>query len=70
MRYVTLNLLGYYMARIIAGTVTSDVGQSAATWAVAITADDANDALAVTVTGAAGVSVRWHAVVQGSEVVY
>lgn len=36
----------------------------AAAWAVAVTADDANNALAVTVTGAAGATIRWLAVVQ------
>jgi hypothetical protein len=50
------------------GVDQKDAG--AAAWVVVITADDANDALAVTVTGAAGVAIRWHAVVPGSEVVY
>ena len=32
--------------------------------------DGGHDAPAVTVTGAAGVAIRWYAVVQGSEGVY
>jgi hypothetical protein len=51
------------------GVDQKDAG--AAVWAVAITADDANDVPAVVVvTRPAGTNIRWHAVVQTSEVGY
>jgi hypothetical protein len=37
---------------------------------VAITADDTNDALAITVTGIAGETWRWCAVISGVEIAY
>ena len=70
-RVVVKNVAG--VVSLVGSVETVGVDQKdagAAAWAVAITADDANDASAVTVTGAAGVNIRWHAVVQGSEVVY
>ena len=70
-RVVVKNVAG--VVSLVGSVETVGVDQKdagAAAWAVAITADDANDALAVTVTGVAGAAIRWHAVVQGSEVVY
>jgi hypothetical protein len=39
-------------------------------WSVAVSADTTNDALAITVTGAASTDIRWVATAQTSEVVY
>jgi hypothetical protein len=40
---------------------------SAAGWNVTVTADNTNDSLKITVTGAASTTIRWHAVVRTSE---
>jgi len=39
-------------------------------WAVAVSADTTNGALAVTVTGVASTNIRWVATIQTSEVTY
>ena len=57
----------------LVGSVTSAVvaqDAGAATWAIAITADTTNGALAVTVTGAAGVTIRWTCALESTEVTY
>jgi hypothetical protein len=49
-----------------AGTTTlSDAG--AATWSVAVTADTANNRLAITVTGEASKTIRWLAIVEAAD---
>lgn len=45
-----------------------DSGASA--WSVAITADDANETLAVTVTGAAGTTIRWSGLLEVNESIW
>jgi len=50
-------------------TIGTDVEDNAAT-DVAITADDANDALQINVTGIAAETWRWVAVVEGVEIIY
>ena len=42
----------------------------ASAWAIALTADTTNGALAITVTGAAATNIRWVATVNTSEVIY
>jgi len=39
-------------------------------WSMALSADDTNDALAITVTGAASTDIRWVATIHTSEVIY
>jgi len=39
-------------------------------WGMALSADDTNDALAITVTGAASTNIRWVATIHSSEVTY
>lgn len=47
----------------------TDIGSAGATtWSIAVTADNTNDALIVTVTGALATSIRWVATVQATEV--
>jgi hypothetical protein len=41
-----------------------------ANWDIAITADDTNDAVAITVTGAADTTIRWIARFTGVEMAY
>ena len=58
-------------ATAIVGTpsITSTFADTnAASWAVAVTADTVNGALAITATGAASTSIRWTAVVHSIEV--
>ena len=50
-------------------TIGTDIEDNAAT-DVAVTADDANDALQINVTGIAAETWRWVAVVEGVEIVY
>lgn len=49
---------------------TDCVDGGAATWAVAITADDTNEALQIQVTGAASSTIRWVAKIELTEVLY
>lgn len=48
----------------------SNAGSPPAGWAVSITADDTNEALKVTVTGAAATTIRWLAVIDLVEVTF
>lgn len=50
------------------GTDCVDAG--AATWAIAVTADDTNEALQIQVTGAAASNIRWVAKIDLTEVLY
>lgn len=50
-------------------TIGTDIETNAA-WDVAITADNANSALAITVTGAAATNIRWMATVELTQVTY
>lgn len=49
-------------------TIGTDITEGASGYSVAITADDTNEALNITATGAAGESVRWVAVVEFLEI--
>jgi len=53
---------------VAAVTPTSIDADGATTWVVAVTADDANDALDIEVTGEANKTVRWFCVINLSEV--
>lgn len=54
-----------------AATVTSNYADAgASTWAVTVTADITNGALAITVTGAAATTIRWVANVETTEVTF
>lgn len=55
------------IAPVTVTTVTADTGASS--WTVAVTADTINGGLAVTVTGAAAVSIRWVANIDTTEVI-
>lgn len=48
-------------------TVGTDI-ESDAAWDVAITADDTNDRVAVTVTGVAATTIKWHCMIEALEV--
>lgn len=48
-------------------TTFSGADAGASGWAAAVTANDTDKCLEITVTGAAGVSVEWYAVVEGLE---
>ena len=53
------------------GTVqTVGVDINPAGWAVAVTADNTNKSLVITVTGAAGTNIRWSATIQAQEIKY
>lgn len=49
---------------------TDIVSGGAGTWTVAITANNTNDALTISVTGATSTTIRWSATVQGTEIEY
>lgn len=52
----------------LVGTVTvAHTAEDDAAWDATVTADDANDALAVTVTGAAATTVHWHATISATK---
>jgi hypothetical protein len=52
----------------IVGTVTyAHTAEDNAAWDVTATADDANDALVLTVTGAAATTVNWHATIHATK---
>lgn len=55
-------------------TIGTDIGSNSgsppAGWAVALTADDTNDSLVVTVTGAVGTNIRWLATIYANEIEY
>mgnify|MGYP000107864420 CR=1 FL=1 len=50
-------------------TVTEIAKDGVLAWSVAITADDVNEALIITVTGEASKTIRWAAVLEGVEVI-
>ncbi len=50
-------------------TVTEIAKDGVLAWSVAITADDVNEALIITVTGEAAKTIRWAAVLEGVEVI-
>ena len=52
------------------GNVSDMAATNASSWAVALSADNTNNALAITVTGEASHNIRWVANVQTSEVTY
>jgi len=54
----------------LVGTPTVTSHESDAAWDCAASADDTNDALAITVTGAAATNVRWVATVELTQVTY
>jgi len=56
------------VAAVVPTLIAQDTG--AATWAVAVTADTTNGALAVTVTGAAATTIRWVCKLETTEVTY
>lgn len=52
----------------LVGTVTAaHTAEDDAAWDATVTADDANDALVVTVTGAAATTVHWHATISATK---
>jgi hypothetical protein len=69
---------GYHMLGVIennggtttqlAGFTKSVLGEDVAAWDANVTADNGNDALVITVTGAAATTIRWVAVVRTVEV--
>jgi hypothetical protein len=66
-------LRGANAASTVIGTVNINALSAtagASTWAVALTADTTNGGLAITVTGATSINIRWVASVQTSEVIY
>lgn len=54
----------------LVGSVIAIGTDEAAGTSIAITADDTNDALAITVTGISSETWRWHATIIGSELAY
>ena len=46
------------------------VGEDVAGWDATVEADDVNGALAIKVTGTAGITIRWVATVRTTEVTY
>ena len=52
------------------GNVSDMAANNASSWAVALSADNTNNALKIQVTGEAGHNIRWVANVQTSEVTY
>lgn len=48
-------------------TTFSGGDAGASTWQVAVTANDGDDCLEITVTGAAGTTIQWYALVEGLE---
>lgn len=53
----------------LVGTVTvAHTAEDDAAWDATVTADDANDALLITVTGAAATTVHWHATINATKV--
>jgi len=49
-------------------TVGTDINPAG--WSVAVTADNTNKSLVITVTGAAGANIRWSATIQAQEIKY
>jgi hypothetical protein len=56
--------------QVVGGVNQMTLGEDDAAWTAAVIADDANDALVVTVSGATGALVRWVGTVRTTEVVF
>ena len=51
------------------GTIDTIGADKGGVWSISVTADDTNDSLAITVTGAVGVTIDWVAIVHATEVI-